>query len=362
MIRALFITLLFGHGLIHSVGFVNLFQKLLKGQPIVELSQPTGRVVGVLWLCACLLFIAGAVLLLLHNQAFWWVLAIAVLFSQSLVIGYWQDARFGTIPNVLILVVVIFAAFDTKFNGMARREATALISDAAAATIEVSPAKVDELPSPVRQWLLYSNVVGKSSPTIIKLEQTGSMRTTANGRWMPFHATQSITVNPPGFVWNARIQAAPALFLAGRDKFEGGKGNMLIKFLSAVTIANSSGTRIDESTMVRYLAELVWYPQAAVSDYIHWEAIDATHARATIQYEGVTASGTFEFADNGQIRSFEAPRYGDFAGELRKESWHVDISGYKIIHGAPVATSSEVTWKFTDRDFTWLKLEVVALE
>ena len=362
MTRALFVVLLVVHGLIHSIGLVDQFHKLLKSRPLIEVSPATGRIIGTLWLVACLLFLIGATLFLLNNTACWWVIAIAVLLSQVLIIIYWHDARFGTIPNVLILIVAMVGVSDARFNTTARRESDSLSERMTEPSIEVSPARVAELPSPVRQWLLYSGVIAKTAPVIVHLQQTGSMRTSPEGRWMPFHASQVITVSPPGFVWNARIQVAPLLFITGRDRLDGGKGNMLIKFLSAFTIANSSGPQIDESTLIRYLAEMVWYPQAATSEYIRWEAIDATHARAVISRQDVSASGIFAFADSGEVRSFEASRYGDFGGEMRKEAWHIDISEYKSFNGRPIGTSCVVTWKLDEGDFTWLKLEIVAAD
>lgn len=47
----------------------------------------------------------------------------------------------------------------------------------------------------------------------------------------------------------------------------------------------------------------------ALSDYISWEEINSTAAKATMSYEGVTASGAFKFDENGDFVSFEADRY-----------------------------------------------------
>ena len=61
--------------------------------------------------------------------------------------------------------------------------------------------------------------------------------------------------------------------------------------------------------MLRYLGEIVWVPSAALSDYITWEEMDSTTARATMSYGGITASGIFKFDENGAFVSFEADRY-----------------------------------------------------
>lgn len=40
----------------------------------------------------------------------WWILAVAALsFSQFLIILSWQDAKFGTIPNLVIVLVALLS-------------------------------------------------------------------------------------------------------------------------------------------------------------------------------------------------------------------------------------------------------------
>ena len=133
---------------------------------------------------------------------------------------------------------------------------------------------------------------------------------------------------------------------------------MLIKAASLFTIANSKGKEIDEGSMIRFMAELIWFPQAAVSEYIKWEEIDSTHARITMTYNDVTASGVYAFNPNGFPIGFEAQRYGDFDGKFSKETWSVSTNSYGYFNGIPMGKSSEVTWKLKNGDFTWLQLEL----
>jgi len=66
--------------------------------------------------------------------------------------------------------------------------------------------------------------------------------------------------------------------------------------------------------MVRYLAEIVWFLSAALNDYIHWEQIDSTTAKATMTYGRITSSGLFKFDMDVNAISFEAKRYYDRKG------------------------------------------------
>lgn len=46
----------------------------------------------------------------------------AVVLSQILIINSWQDAKFGTIANVIILLVTIFGLFQIKFKNEYKHE------------------------------------------------------------------------------------------------------------------------------------------------------------------------------------------------------------------------------------------------
>lgn len=98
----LFIIILL-HGLIHLLGFVKAFGLA----EIQELTLPINHVWGSLWLAAALTLATAGVLWLLQMDAWKIAAIIGIILSQFLIIVYWQDARFGTIPNVIILTVLI---------------------------------------------------------------------------------------------------------------------------------------------------------------------------------------------------------------------------------------------------------------
>ena len=77
-----------------------------------------------------------------------------------------------------------------------------------------------------------------------------------------------------------------------------------------------------------------------------------------MSYKGVTAEGTFVFDEKGFVKRFSAQRFGDFDGELRMETWEVQVIEYKEMNEHITASKCEVTWKLKDGDFTWLRLEL----
>jgi hypothetical protein len=101
--RILFFILLLLHGLIHLMGFVKAFGLA----EISELTLPISRSWGLFWLAAALILLTAGVLWLMKMDSWWIVTGIGIILSQILVFVYWQDARFGTIPNMIILTVMV---------------------------------------------------------------------------------------------------------------------------------------------------------------------------------------------------------------------------------------------------------------
>jgi hypothetical protein len=71
------------------------------------------------------------------------------------------------------------------------------------------------------------------------------MRATAGGKRMPFEAEQYFTTQKPGFIWFAEVKAAPGIHFTGKDKYEDGKGHLLIKLLLLFSVAGAKGKEIN---------------------------------------------------------------------------------------------------------------------
>ncbi|OWY24997.1 hypothetical protein C7N43_17415 [Sphingobacteriales bacterium UPWRP_1] len=340
------------------------FAKAFEYAEIKELTLPISKNWGIIWLLGAALFVFCALFFLLKKENwFAWAWA-GILVSQLLIVVFWTDARFGTLANLLILPVSLIAWGQWSFNRMANTELQNLLQTAVTNTATVTEADIAQLPQPVQQWLRQSGVVGKPYADKIQLWQNGTMRTTQNGKWMPFEARQWFATVQPAFLWQTEVKMMPGVFLVGRDKYENGKGNMLIKALSLFTVANAKGPETDQGTLVRYLAEIVWFPSAALSKYIQWEATGSNAAKATMTYGGTTASVLFRFSDDGKVLACEAKRYYTRNNGATLEDWHVEIdpNSYKTFQpGITIPVRSGVTWKLKEGDFNWLKVEVTQI-
>jgi len=142
MIKVIFASVLIIHGLIHLMGFVKASQ-LVK---INQLTQTIRKPIGLLWLISALLFITAAIIFLLKND-WWWMIAVpALVFSQLLIIMYWQNTKYGTIANVIILVGIIIGYGAWGFNTMVKNELETFITPTVSEKKVVTKEMLSDLP------------------------------------------------------------------------------------------------------------------------------------------------------------------------------------------------------------------------
>lgn len=270
------------------------------------------------------------------------------------------------ITGFLVIIVLSFFLVSTAgeaiFNQKVKKEVADIFNDTENKKEIIGEKDLSGLPSPVQKWLETSGVVGKEKIETVRLKQKGFMRIKEDGPWMPTEADQYYTVDKPGFIWHAKVKMAPLLYFAGRDKYDEGHGNMLIKLFSVITVANGTGPEIDQGTLLRYLGEIVWFPTAALASYITWEEIDAHSAQATMSYGGVTASAIFKFNDQGEVIDYLCDRYMTVDDGYRLEKYSVPMEDYQELDGLRIPTRAVGMWKLQTGDFSYYKAEVTEIE
>lgn len=217
---------------------------------------------------------------------------------------------------------------------------------------------IADLPTPVKRWLNYSGVVGSKEITSVCLKQKGVMKLNPHQKnWIRAKAKQYFTIEEPSFIWDVKTSMM-GIPVIGRDSFKNGRGAMTIKLVGlfpVVKVANSP--KMNEATLQRYLGEIIWFPSAALRDYITWESIDDNTARATFTYGDSIGSAIFYFDGRGQLTKFTALRYRDEA-DLDPTEWVARVKGYENINDLNIPTQLEISWVLNGTPFTWYKFEI----
>ena len=97
--RTFLLLLLAVHGLLHLLGFAAAV-----GYSGGEFTHFISRSWGLGWLAVAGILVSAAGLLAGWHRHWWTVAGVGVLLSQLLIVRFWTDASFGTIPNLLILI------------------------------------------------------------------------------------------------------------------------------------------------------------------------------------------------------------------------------------------------------------------
>lgn len=348
------------HGVIHLLGFFKAFGV----SEFNAISQPISKTFGLFWFLAFLLFATTAILILIRSD-YWWLSGfLALIISQVLISIYWSDAKFGTIANVIILLATIIGYSNFDFRQEIKKERQTLFESSKPQNVQVINEKsLKDLPKIIQKWLINSGVVGNRPISNVYLTQELKLKLQPNQKeWNSGKAEQYFTIQPPAFNWNISAEMNSILNIVGRDKFNDGKGEMIIKLLSLIPVANvKNDKKVNQSTLQRYLAEIVWFPSAALSEYIKWETIDDFSARATMEYKGTKGSGVFHFDKDGNIKKFVAMRYLDF-NDTEPTEWTVIVTEIEEMKGVKIPVKCEVNWKLENRKWTWLRLKITDIQ
>ncbi|MGI8418165.1 MAG: DUF6544 family protein, partial [Nakamurella sp.] len=258
------------HGAIHLFGFAKAFE--LADIPL--LAQAISRPVGALWAVAALLSLAAAAALFLLPRWWWAVGASAVIISQAVIVSSWQDAKVGTVLNVVLLVAVLYGgasrgplSLRSEFERDLRRICPLQSSQHSAVTED----DLALLPDLVGRYLRLSGVVGRPPVTDFRATWTGRIRSGPNSAWMTFTADQLDIVDPPQryFMMDARMKGLPVDVL---HVFDDKGATMRVRLLSVRSMVDAKGAALTRAETVTLFNDLCCYaPGALLSPDISWE-------------------------------------------------------------------------------------------
>ena len=166
------------------------------------------------------------------------------------------------------------------------------------------------------------------------------------------------STDKPFFYWKGVIKPAPLIFVTGTDKFDG-TGNLKIKIFGLFTIGNKKGTESDKAELLRYLAEMLWFPTSVLSDFVTWEEIDPLTAKGIIVWEGINVEATFYFAEDGRLINTISKRYMD---KGRYETWETPVEGYADFNGYLLPYKGPAIYKLEEGDFKYIDIEITDIE
>ncbi|WAI01724.1 DUF6544 family protein [Methanogenium organophilum] len=266
---------------------------------------------------------------------------------------------------IVIGSVVCILVSGSSFQRSVEDEISGLSRGAEQSVPKPIPAeKIESLPEPVRRYLGYAIPEGREPVRFVRMKETGEFRTEPGGKWMPLEAEQYFSAGVPGFIWHAKIRANSLFWIDVRDKYVGNQGNMLVKLLSTVPVADAMGPEIDVSSLHRYIGEMPWFPTTFLNEeHITWEPVDSSRARAIIADGENTATVEFSFDEAGRITLVTTDeRYRTVGDRFFQDTWTGYYDDYQEIGGFRVPMQIAAEWNLPDGDFSYVRLRVTEIE
>lgn len=349
--KCFFIFIVIIHAFIHSLGFLKAFQLA----EINQLTQYISRPIGILWLIALLLFLTAAIQLII-NHNLWWIVALAaVILSQVLIILFWQDAKFGTIANIIILIAIILVAA----NYFLEREYITAVDNHFehnnSVTKEIlSEEDIQHLPSIVQKYIRYTGSVGKEKVYNFKAEFTGGIRSNSDEEYMQLKSVQyNFMKNPERlFYIEAKKMGIPAL---GIHIYQNEKAIFKVKLLSLFTVVDASGEKMDQGETVTVFNDMCFMAPATLIDKrITWESVDDLTVKAIFANGKIKISATLYFNEKGELINFISnDRYETDGKTYKNYPWSTPVKSYINIKGYRLPAGADLIYSRPDGEFTY---------
>lgn len=217
---------------------------------------------------------------------------------------------------------------------------------------------IARLPEPVQKYFRLCGYIGMEKQVNAKIIWKDVLfKTSAENDYINLNCRQYNFVNEPARIVYMDSRIMGFIPMEGRDKFQDGHGNMLIKIMKFLKIADAWGKEMDVSALVTILAEALLIPSIALQDYITWIPLEPKKAKAVCKYAGIEVSGIFHFNSKYEFTLFETDdRYYSTSGkEYKKMRWSAKAGNYVNNGKFKYPSSLSAFWSSEKGDIVYYK-------
>lgn len=354
-----FAAVLVVHGAVHLLGVAKAFEVA----DLPQLTQPISRSSGVLWLVAAVLCFGTAASLFLWPRHWWMVGAGALLVSVIVIVSSWSDAKFGLVPNGVLLVGVLLGFFSQGPYSLRAEydDDRERVLSTTAPERTVTEADLLHLPPIVQRYLRVTGAVGRPHVHNFRARVHGRIRGGPDARWMPLAAEQH---NFGGefarlFYMTASMLAVP---VQGYHRYVGSAASMRVKVAGVVPVATADGPVMTQSETVTLFNDMcIMAPATLIDPAIAWEAVGAHRVKARFSNAGYTIQAELWFSDSGELTNFVSDdRYqaSTDGTTMRRVRWSTPVRGYRSYGVARLAEFGEGRWHEPGGEYAYIELTI----
>ncbi|MGL5811332.1 MAG: DUF6544 family protein [Nocardioides sp.] len=340
------------HGLIHLMGAA----EGLGVADVSWLAEPIGTAMGVVWLGAAVFVVAAGTLIVTGSHIGWAIAVAALTLSQAAILTSWNDAKAGTLGNVVLVIAAVYgfrSQGPTGYRAQYRRIADESIAASTATGSLVTEGDLARLPAPVAAYLRSAGTVGRPRVTGFHADISGRIRGGPDDPWMSWTGEQVNTFGhdtcgrAPSrvFFMDATKNGIPVEVL---HVYRGHTATMRIRVAAMKTVVDAHGPELDRAETVTVLNDMcVLAPAALLDASIEWTPIDDRHTRATYTAAGYPVSAVLTFDGAGDLVDFVSDdrfRASADGRTFTAQRWSTPITGYREFDGRRIGSIGAGRW------------------
>jgi uncharacterized protein DUF6544 len=351
--KTLLLLIISIHSLIHLFGFAKAFNL----SKVEALTLPISKPLGVLWGFSFLLFALTALLYSLDSPRWWLIAFISIFISQVLILYFWKDAKYGTLANIIILVVAIIGYAGWSFEKTFKEDVNLRLERTSVIDENILKEKdLFHLPAPVKSYLRYVGVVNKPQVKNALFIFEGEMRG-KNRDWFKFTSEQYNFFDEPErlFFMKAKISGLPTY---GYHAYKNREAKMQIKLLSLFPIANILSEELFRAETVTVFNDMcLLAPATLIDDRIKWKPINNTSVKAVFTNQGISISATLYFNEKGQLINFISDDRFDVS-DKKQYRFSTPVTNYQKVNGYNLCSYGEAIRHYPEGKFVYGKFYI----
>lgn len=192
----------------------------------------------------------------------------------------------------------------------------------------------------------YAMPNGAPRETRVAFRETARIRSGPAASWNALSAEQWIDARTLEFRWEARMRTAPLVSLHVVDAFERGAGELTVRALGRIKVAEFRGPLADKGELMRLLATFPQCPMAfAEHPWLTWTSPAESVLRVECRTPTTSAIVDYEVTAGGQIESARASDRPRQVGRSFVETpWRARGIDYREFGALRVPTRTEASW------------------
>lgn len=267
--------------------------------------------------------------------------------------------------SLIVAVVLFFSimnmAFYSKFQsitGKIRAEAGSWDGPI------ITEADLENLPPSVSRYIAASGQVGRKKISFVRIWHSGTFKFKKDMDFVQAKGEYFLSTKKPSFIWLGKISPFPLLSFSALDSYFNGKGQMVVKVLSAIKVVDEEGEIINSSAFGRCVAEMTMSPSFFLDqERIKWTKSDSCSAECVITDSGLSTNARLFFKPDGSLDKIIVDRYYDRGnGQGTLEKFVGAGTEVKDFNGLKMNTVYDGTWILPEGDLHYVHFIVDKVE